>query len=69
MKSAVPPRKEDANPKSALNAPQQAPCKNRKRRSLPVAAAKVKSNLFREGKFKIKSIDKMKNIDYENTFE
>ena len=45
MRSAEPQRKADANPKNVLIVLEQAPCRNRKKKSLPAAVALVKNNL------------------------
>jgi hypothetical protein len=44
VKNVVLPRKADANPRNALNALKQGPCRNRRRINLPVAAAPAKNN-------------------------
>jgi len=49
VRNVAPPRKEDANQRSARNALKQEPCRNRKRKNLPVAVAPAKNNSIQKG--------------------
>jgi hypothetical protein len=46
VRNVVLPRKADANLKSARSALKQGPCRNRRRKNLPVAAAPAKNNSY-----------------------
>jgi hypothetical protein len=46
VRNVVLPRKADANLKSARSALKQGPCRNRRRKNLPVAVAPAKNNYF-----------------------
>jgi hypothetical protein len=49
VRNVAPPRKENANQRNVRNALKQGPCRNRKRKNLPVAVAPAKNNYIQKG--------------------